>query len=241
MKTQSRAIRILSVILYSAGILLGMALSASAAWGDFEASLFDLSLPGDEKLDTLRCPVLITAGESAKISATFDNPIDQPMDRRIRTHISDGLFTLLREEKTTLTLAPAEKQKLHWTVSADDAVWDRLVLARVYVYRQYPLPSATAACGIVLLNVPIFTGNQILALALVGSLLGFGLGGGLWLASNRPLAGRVRHLTYAMAALGILVLLAMLASLCGWWPSAGFLLALCLLLALSVISYALLS
>lgn len=241
MRIQSRAIRILSAILFAVGILLGMALFGSAAWGDFEASLFDLSLPSDGPLGTLRCPVLITSGESGKISATFDNSSDRPVDRRIRIHISDGLVTLMREEKTMLHLASGERQRLQWTVNPDDAVWRRLILARVYTYRQYPLPSRTAACGILLLNVPLLTGNQIFALAFVTSLLAIGIGGALWVAANRPLAGRMQHVTLVMAALAAVVVAGLIASLMGWWLLAGLLLILAILLALAVITYSLLS
>jgi hypothetical protein len=241
MKIRSKAVRFVSVLLFSVGILLGLALLASAAWGDFEASMFDLSLPSDGPLSTLRCPVLITASESGTVSATFDNRSERPIQRRIRIHVSDGLVTLLREEKSMLPLDPGEKQRLEWTVTADDAVWRSLILARVYQYRQYPSPSRTAACGILVVDAPFFTGSQILALVLVTTLLCIGIGGGLWVAANRPLAGRKQRLTYGMAFLAGTVLLGLFASLLGWWLLGGLCLILALLLAIALLTYSLLS
>lgn len=241
MSIQRKAIRVLGLVLFTVGIVLGMALFATAAWGDFEASLFDLSLPSDGPLNTLSCPVLVTAAESGTVSATFTNPSERPIQRRVRIHVSDGLVTLLREEKSMLPLDPGERQRLQWTVTADDAVWGRLILARVYVYRQYPLPSATAACGILLVDLPPFTGGHVLALAVAASLLGIGLGGWLWMASNRPLAGRIRRVTYGMAVLAGIVLAGMSASLLGWWLLAVGLLVLAILLALALFAYSLLS
>lgn len=225
--------RFLSSLLFVSGILFTLLLAIVAFWPDQEASLFDSSLSAQATLNTLRCPLVITPNEAAAIQVTLTNPLERPIQLLARARISDGYVTLMRQETRTLQLAPGETQTISWTITGDDAVYGRFILARVYVFRQNPLPSRQKACGIWFLNAPLFTGMQLIIAAATASLLGIVGGGAWWLRLEWPLRQRRRDLALAAGTLALLVLAAAGMSMLGWW-TAGLLVILLAILVLVV-------
>ncbi len=229
--------RKLGVLWFSIGLLLGMAVSGGVLWGDLEASLFDSALGADEPLKTLRCPVILTSRETGTVSATFTNPGDRAVVRLIRAHISNGFVTLMREVSDRLALEPGETRKLEWTVTPDDAAWGHFILVRVHVLRSSPLPSYTGSCGVLVMNLPGLTGNQIIVLTLLLSALSTMAGVALVAAGSRPPRGRAPGLIRGMGSLAVLGLATLLSSLVGWWMAGILLLLLTLIVAVSIIGW----
>jgi hypothetical protein len=230
--------RILSAVLFSIGLLLAMAFSAGAVWADLEASLFEPSRIADEPLKTLRCPLVITSQESGTIAATFTNPSERALRRTVRAYITHGFSSLMREVDTQFMLEPGETHRLEWTVTADDAAWRRFVLVRVNVLRNFPLPSRSGSCGVLVMNLPGLNGNQIVALSFAAILLSMGAGVAIWSAANKSSPGRIPDLTRAMAFLAAIVVASMLFSLLGWWVPGGLLLVLALIVTVSMVTWA---
>jgi hypothetical protein len=237
MRKRERLLGTLGVLIYAVGVVLGIAFYGGAAWGDLEAFLFDTSVDADGSLGSLSCPVVITSTESGILSATFTNPTERPIKPTVRTHISEGFVTLMRRIDDRPSLEPGEKQRLEWTVTADDAAYGYLILVRVFVKYPYPLPDRTAACGVLVIDLPGWTGSQVTALVLVASFLGMVVGVGLWVAGNRPLSGLILDATRAMIALAVVVLSGIISSFLGWWLLSGLLLMIALLLIGAIITY----
>jgi hypothetical protein len=229
--------RALGVFTFAVGIFFGMALLGIAVWGDLEASLFDASTRADASLTTLRCPVMMTAQEIGRVSATFENPLERPVTFTIRAHISQGHVTLMREINSKLPLEPGETQTLEWTVTPDDAAYGRLVLIRVRVSAKYPLPSRDASCGILVVDLPYFTGNQITAFALAAIVLSMVVGAGLWVVANRPLRGLAHEVTRAMGVLATSILVGLVLGLLGQWLLGTLLLVITVLLIAAIVGY----
>lgn len=204
-------------LLFGVGVLIGLALSACAIWGDLEASLFDPSLRGDAPLHTLRCPVIVGKAESGLVRVTFANPLDRPVELTIRTHISRRHITLMDEIDSRLPLAPRETKTLEWPIKADGAVYGHLVFVNVRLFGQHPLVSRSGSCGILILALPYVRGNLIIYSALVLSLAG--MLSGVWLGSGAysPLNERGADVSHAMWTLLLCVLAGMMMSLLGWW------------------------
>ncbi|MBL7184236.1 MAG: hypothetical protein ISS50_07280 [Anaerolineae bacterium] len=237
MNSKNKTIRILGVLIFSAGVLLGMALFGIVVWGDFEAAMFDPSIKRDAPLATLRCPVMMTKTETGTVSATFTNPLERPIELYTRAHITEGYVTLMREIITTLPLDPGETKPLQWTVTPDDAAFGRLILVKITVNRKYPLPSRQGTCGILVVDLPYFTGNQIFAFTLAASLLSMVAGAGLWVVANRPLRGPGLDVTRAMGVLAGSVLTGTIVGLRGSWMFGGLIFVFTVLLIGAVIGY----
>ncbi len=238
MRSKIRIARALSVLLFVFGVLFGVALSAGVIWGDLEASMFDASIGGEAPLKTLKCPVMMTTRELGMVSADFTNSLERPVEFRVRTHISEGYITLMREINTKLPLEPGETQSLKWAVSPDDAAFGgRLILLRVRLFPKYPLPSRHASCGILVMDLPYLTGNQFFTLALAASLLSMAGGAGLWFIANRPLKKSGRDVLRAMGALAGCVLAVTVASLLGHWFLSVFIFVITLLLIGAIVGY----
>jgi len=214
-------VRTLGILLFSIGLLLGMALFGAVVWADFEAALFDPSIQQEARLRSLRCPVMITESETGTVSATLSNPLDRPTERYVRAHITDGFVTLMREVNNRVSLAPGETERLQWTVTADDAAFERFILVKIVLRGRYPLPSRQGTCGILVVDVPFLTGDQVFALAFGAGLLSMLAGFGLWLKASRPLRQQARQAARAMVALTGGIVVGTIVALLGWWLPAG--------------------
>lgn len=232
--------RLAAVLIYLTGILLTTALGALAVWGDLEASLFDAAIRAETNLTSLRCPILITRQETGHVAASFRNTGQQPVNRAIRVHITQGFVTLMREEAVQLPLQPGQTQRLTWPVTAADAAYGSLILVRVSTLRQAPLPSESQTCGIAVFDLPAGSGNLWVALWLALGLAGIGGGGWLWLRVSRPLRGRRRTAANASLAVAGVAVAVMLAGLVGAWMLGVLLLALLTLLLGAIVAHLLL-
>jgi hypothetical protein len=237
-KIKNATVRALAVILVAVGVSLGLSLSAIAVTGDAEATLVDMGLSHlrDKALPTLRCPILITETESDTVSATFKNTLEKPVQFKVRAHVSQYI-PMWREMVTDIPVEPGATERLEWTVTSDDAVQGNYVLVKVLRYRKYPLPALLGSCGILVVNLPYFTGNQITAFLVAASLLALVGGAGLWVAANQPLGESALDAARAMGLLAGFVLVGMIASLLGAWMLGAVLLAATLLLVGAIVGY----
>ena len=240
MNIRSKGIRALSMLIYSVGVLIGITFLGFAVWGDLEAFLFDSSIGADASLKSLSCPVVISASETGTVSASFKNPTENPIRPLIRVHISKGLHTLMREFNERLPIAAGQTERLEWVVSSEDAVYGYLILARVHMFRQYPLPSRTGACGIFVVDMPYLSGSQMVNISLASSLMFMLGGGGSWYAGSLPLKGRTRTQSQAIFWLAAVIIAGLIFILVGEWLVSGVLFVISLLLILAFVSYALL-
>lgn len=240
MTTRDGIFRKSGIILFSFGVLLGMTLIAVTIWTDLEASFFDsvLASRGDEPLKTLRCPVLMTTSETGTIRATFENPANKPIELGLRAHVTDGFVTLMREVNSTLPLEPGEKKTVEWSLTADDVAYRWLIMARVLQFRYYPLPARQAACGVLVLDVPFLTGNQLLAITIVVTVLSISGGIAMWVVGNRPLKRPALAAARTMGALAVSLLIGFLVSFSGSWLMGTLLFAINLLLIFEIIRQA---
>ena len=225
----------LGTTLFVVGLLMTLTLGALAIWGDFEASLFDISIRAESGLNSLRCPILITPHEQGQVSAAFRNTGERPVNRPVRARISDGFITLIREENVQLPLQPGEQKRHHWDISPADAVYDGwLILVRVSTLRQAPMPSQSNTCGVLVLNVPGVQGWAVVSVWLsvgLAALLGSGI---LWWRSGLMTAQQ-RPLVLAAGANAVVVLAVLVCGLTGQWLPGIVLLAVWVLLIVATV------
>ena len=227
MRTPKNSVRILAILIYSAGILLGLVLAVGTIWANLEASFyFGYSVKGEKPL-ILVCPPLMTLSESGIVTASIRNTTTRSLEPMIQTDISGNVLRTIRDR---IPVAAGETKKVTWEVTADDVDFGNLILVKVFQFQTFILPSADAFCGILVLDLPFHNGNQIYFSTLVVSLICIIAGLGLWTANNQPLRYRALDATRAMGFLAILVLAGMIAGFFGWWGAGIILLALTVLM-----------
>ncbi len=229
MESRRKLFRILGVILFYAGILVGMVTFIFMNWAYLEASLyFGYTAPADKSLTNLRCPLMLTKAENGEVTMSITNSTTHDLSIMIRTEFSYyGAATL---DQTSYPVAAGATRNLSWTVTPDNLVFGHLIMARVYEYKAYTLPSRTNTCGTVVVGLPGLTGIQLFIIVLTFSLGGMAAGWILWIAGNRPIHGEGIIATRAMTFFTIVVVLGFFGGIIGWWilglicASAGVLL-----------------
>jgi hypothetical protein len=234
MEKNKRWVNGFSTLLFSFGVLIGIALTVVNVWGDLEAGMFDTLIQAEEGISSLNCPAMITTSETATVSASFTNTHVRAVERNIRVHISDGNATLMREELSKLPLTPGKTEKLHWIVNPEDAAYDQFILVRVYLFPKAPLPAQDGSCGIMVVNFPFLSGGQILTVSYVASILFLSIGTVLWVTKNKPIRGSLQIKFRAIVFLFGSVTAGMVVSHMGWWMIGVICLAITVILIFSI-------
>jgi len=215
MTSNKKIIRSLAIFLFLLGMLFAMALAGVAAWTGLEATFYGFERLTNERLTTLRCPVLMTVTETGAISATVSNLSDVTVEPKMRIYVSGpGPF---RTVDSQITLAPGETQQVHWTVTSEDVDYKDLIMVKVLAFPYYKFSTREGTCGILVLNLPNLTGSQVFDFALVVALSGLLIGMGLWIASGPQYKKRILDATRAMIFLAILTLVDLFVSFRGAW------------------------
>jgi hypothetical protein len=214
------SIKIVSTLIFLTGALIGILFLGGATWADFEASLFSSGLGAEQTL-SVRCPVMIAPDETGVMRAAVANRTDKTRIRRVQTHISAGYVTYMDEYLENLELEPGDTRTLKWEFTAENAAWDRFVLARVTLFSSYPLPAQTGTCGVQVVNIFGLPGGLVTALACILS-LGLMIAG-IFLRRNidAPSAKRLLDAQNLMLTMAGLVTAGILAVLAGVWLAGG--------------------
>lgn len=224
--------------LFVIGAVIGYALFVTTFMQDTEAIVFSALLSGQKSLTSLSCPEIITPQEVGTVRAKMHNPTEKPMYRSVRTHISQGYLTLIREHYEHYDLDPGETRQISWEVYPEDAAYGYVILTKVYLFPQNPLPSAVGACGIMLLNIPYLTGSQFIMIVAAVSFILMGIGFRRYVTHNQPLLGKKRTLAVNMVVIAVTVTLAIgTMFLESWYLGLAFFIFTIILLAESVFSF----
>jgi hypothetical protein len=229
MKRSNNSLGTASLIMFAAGIFIGIGIAGGIIWGDLEASSFSKNIKPTSSL-RLNCPVVIAKHEVGEVSAKLKNPTEREQRFYVRTHISEGHVERMREINQHITVAPGEKEKVVWEIYPEDAAYRRFIFFRTYVFAAYPLPSQGNFCGVLVLDIPLLTGTQFFLLMLGLSLAGTICGSLIWQNVNQPMDHVIRNLTNANHTLAVLVFSTILAGYLGFWILGSVLFAVSILL-----------
>lgn len=237
MKSNNKVINSISLIIVSMGVILGITLLGLAVWGDFEASFYKPAQSGKKNLHAVSCPVFITEKDKSVVTTIISNPIDKKISPTVWTIITEGSILLQREIRNNYVLQPGEKLNLSWPITASDAAFGNLILAKVYIYSQSPLPASHGTCGIVVLHISSLSGSQVFTIALLASLLFMASGIALWYYTHQPLIDISREVATSMIGISFIVLLGLIAIFPGWWLVGGVIFVISLLLISGIVSH----
>jgi hypothetical protein len=212
-------------LLFLAGILIGLSLSAAITWGESEARIYS-SYNGDSSL-RLKCPLMLSPAESGVVYAEIINLTDEDIKPVVSAEISHGKGP--REIRQTVSLAPIASETIQWPVDSSDIIFERLILVNVLQSRYGDNPSRSGSCSILLFSLFGLTGMQTFALVFAVSLILILSGGLLWLYARRPLDKFSGNIVQINSVLLGVTLLALLSTWLRWWGLALFFDALILL------------
>lgn len=214
--------RRVSLFLFIVGVFIGMLLIGFSVYADFESTLFDLSTTADNSVRPITCPVLLSNNEVGTFSAVIKNSDDQSRELVVRAHISQGHLILMREIQDKVALDPNQSQLLTWEVTAQDAVYNHLVLAKVIVLDANTGPSHKGSCGMIVLNLPgSVKGWQVYWLLFTMSFSGVLSGMITWWKYGRAQEGRELEARRSILGLGGLVLVGLVTISLGFWEIAA--------------------
>lgn len=183
-------------------------------WPDFEAEVAGRMMPDLDTIETLRCPLLVTEKNGGIISASFTNPSDQTLRLRLDSEITEGSLAMMRADGLEIFIPANETEVVEWVVSADDAALDRIIVARFHALRNSQMAARASNCGILVLNISLLSGRQIIISLVVGIVLLLGSGLRLILA-ERPFTRRGKRLLLQLSLLVVSIAIPLLAGLVG--------------------------
>lgn len=202
-------------------------------WPEIEVLLFDRPLILEERLTTLRCPPAVTPDEDAVVSATFTNDRDRNERFRAQARVSYLSAAVIDEVNQWVELAPGETKVVRWSLDPESAAFGRMILVRVHVSRRANMPPQQQGCGVLVLDLPYFTGAQYVFAMAVAGLLALAASGYLWLAGGQPAQVAKEAATRRRALLAATVAGAMFAGLFNLWALGALLLIFSALLVVS--------
>jgi len=232
-RLRGRLVGPLAILVFSLGLLLGMAIFGGLIWSDFETLFFDPAWRYETPLRSLRCPVMLTTGETGMVSVRVSNPLDRPTERYLRISMTAGSILQVMEFTEVVVLEPGEAARVRWAVTPDDAVYGRFIMVNAVLRPRYGLPARQSSCGIIVVDVPYLTGHQVFGLALGISLVTMAAGYVLWIKADPPLGVRRRQMARAMMALAGGVVAGIVIGFLGLWL-LGLILFLIVLIAIGV-------
>ena len=230
MKLRSFLLSLLAALLFLAGVLLQLSLSASVVWAEVEASIYGTQMAGGGL--NLNCPLMLAPSESSRVTAAFTNSLNEAVSPTLTTEISkvEGLQSL----RQTLSLAPHETRIIQWSVQPSDIIFGRLILVNVIQGRYGDLVPQHGFCGILIFNLFNLTGNESLVLIFISGIVLIFIGGTLWRRIHEPLDDSADQTIKACGGLAGVTTLALFTALPRWWGLTLFLNAFALIM-LSVI------
>lgn len=222
--------------LYAAGIVIGLLFTTLMVWADFEADYFQTGLSFEQKTKGFSCPLAITSNESALMTAELSNNSTRDANATVRMMHTLGSALVVNQLEQQLAFAPGQTHKLSWPIQASDAAWGRFIMARISVVGSMPPRSTADYCGVVLINLPFFTGQQILVFTLALALFFVVVGWLMWIMSTKQPACDVEKNSRLMVVFAALVTLNIYLSVSSEWLASGLLLFFNLVLAVAILA-----
>ena len=218
MKPSARLKSWLAVLLFLAGVLIGLTLSAAVAWGHIEASLYT-SFNSDRRLG-IKCPLMLASHETGRIGATISNLTDKEIKPVVTAEFSRT--PVPRQLQETVVLGPGASQPIEWAVDSSDVIFERLILVNILQSPYRDNPSMLGSCGILLFSLFGLNGSVTLWLVVIASLAAMLAGGYIWIKEHRPLDQRSESLVRVNAVLMTLTILALLSAVTHVWGLSVF-------------------
>ncbi len=238
----TRPIRVTANLLFLLGALLAILVALASAWGDYEGLSYFATGAVYAPFPSLRCPIALSRSEKGEVAAVFENPGEKTIEPYYEVEVS-GLIAN-RRLRGHVAVEPHASREVMWTVDSQDVDLRYFILIKFDVLGMAGYPPREATCGILMLPSGPLSGEFVVLLGSVGSMLLMlaglilpvvGLEGGDARRFDRAASTATRRM---LQVLGICSAAAMLAGFNGWWAAALMLCTVCVLLLAVSLRYA---
>jgi hypothetical protein len=221
-------LNVLSILLFSIGVIAGTAFVLCATWADVESFFYGFNQYGNKITSTMHCPILMTDEETGVITASFKNTTNQLIRPTVSFQASSEWA--FRTLTNVLSLEPGQSETLQWEVTKNDLALNYFIFAQIATFSSYPMKDVEQTCGIMVLDLTGITGKQLTIYAIIVSLAGLVVGCLLWNVAHHPLRYRFLDAMRAMLTISVVVLAGIVSVFLAWWPLGILLLVLTLIL-----------
>ncbi|HCM96850.1 MAG: hypothetical protein A2X25_05325 [Chloroflexi bacterium GWB2_49_20] len=233
--------RIISVIMVSVGVLIGFFLAGSFIWAYLELPLyFDYDFTSvrteNQQYSILNCPFVLTPTETGQVSLDIPNTTDKPINILFRAYVS-YMNGITRNVELKSTIPIGEFRTLKFEVNSKDIFYHYFIFVKTYQFSTYNTPSRMGSCAILMIPISFLTGYQVLIISILLMGLFVIVGIYTWIKYNRPMRGMASNALNAMITLSVLLSVALIAGMRGWWVFGLFLLVVVLLLVVVTLTY----
>jgi hypothetical protein len=202
---------IFGILIFALGALSSTLLTGGLTWAGLEAALYGFPRYTDEHFDGLTCPLLMTRSETAFVRVTVNNPSNMVITPIMTIDISAP--GLPDTQEVQVTVPAGQSRQLAWSLSSDNIDRYYFIFVKANRSASYPVPTAEALCGTLMLDAPFLNGTQILLIWLALCVVCTPLGLWMWRSSlDRP-----DRLPGVIMALTITTLGSLIFSLSGVW------------------------
>jgi hypothetical protein len=235
------SVRKISIILFALGALIAFLLAVGTIWAHFEMPFFfnysyvAVSSKG-QQVSRLSCPVILTNADSGQVSVDIPNTTDKTINIHFQGEIS-SMDGTVREVEFRPAIPVAQTGRIQFAIDRNDVVFGNLILVRTYQFSTYKTPARAGSCAVLMFPISFLSGAELLILTILVSILLILSGIVLWVGNNRPMRGLPRSALTVMVSLSILLLLANVVGIAGWWIPGILILVVSILLAVVSIGY----
>jgi hypothetical protein len=224
----------LFLLIYILGVLISVTVAVIATWSDLEAAFYGFDRRASNALQNLHCPILLNRNETGVVSLKISNTTDGKLAPSVRADFSSPLTPISTLD--SVELAPGESKTVSWTIGPENIDLKRFIFSKVLIFASYPLPDREAACGTFVVDT-LIPGSVLLYLLIGLGLAGMG-GGWFMLNRLRRQSVRLEKTLPPLTFLTIVIVLALVASLAGWWVQAVLLLTVTLITMFVTVNFA---
>ncbi len=182
MTMSAQTMRRVGIVLFVAGILLGLTVAGLSVWANTETAFFGFPHLTNNHL-ALRCPHFMAWDEVAEVRARVVNTNDHPATLGVKSWVSVPLAWDLQTEHRRLE--PNEVWAWSRTIGPENRELRHFIFVSVYTFGGYPMPERQSMCGVYVLPVRGVRGEVLMWVAIVAALLALTLGWWLWRRGRR--------------------------------------------------------
>jgi hypothetical protein len=211
-------------LIFVVGMVIGWIFNVLAAFAGLEASFYGFDRTGGSRLTSLSCPIFMTTQETNSFTISINNSTDRNLAPSVSTFISSPGVPITSYE--SIKIASGETKVMEWKIGPENIDLKNFIFVRARVFASYPLPDREGFCGVYIFDLP--GRGWMIVLGMVTLSLTFMFIGWYGLRLNRAALVSSNDLG-GMAALGGLILFAMICIYFSVWFLAILSLAVSLL------------